>query len=198
MDIKIRQGVATDVAHTTPLILNAAESLLTAIFGHNTNKTAEGYLAHAWQQGGGQYGFKNHWVAVNASDDSHVIGLVTAWHSKLGAAFDRATLDSITSYFTLDEAMTVLMRNQTVAVNLTPPTNTELMIGHLSVAKAGMGKGIGSALVDHMQARAQKLKKRKLVLDVEITNIDAIRFYQKNNFTEESINKGFIRFSKPV
>ncbi len=127
-----------------------------------------------------------------------MLGVVTAWHSKLGAAFDRATLDSITSYFTLDEAMTVLMRNQTVAVNLTPPTNTELMIGHLSVEESARRAGVGSMLVDTMHARAEKLKKRKLVLDVEVSNVSAIRFYQHHGFEEESINKGFIRFSRKV
>ena len=40
MEIKIRQGVASDAAQTTPLILNAAQSLLTSIFGQNKNKTA--------------------------------------------------------------------------------------------------------------------------------------------------------------
>ena len=195
MEIIIRQGIASDAAQTTPLILNAAQSLLTSIFGHNKNKPADGYLAHAWELGGGQYGFKNHWVA---SKDSEILGVVTSWHSKLGAAFDRATLDSITSYFTLDEAMTVLMRNQTVAVNLTPPTTTELMIGHLSVAESAKRSGVGSRLVDIMHERAEKLKKRKLVLDVEVSNIPAIRFYQHHNFQEESINKGFIRFAKPV
>ncbi len=195
MEIEIRQGLASDAAQTTPLILNAAQSLLTSIFGHNKNKTADGYLAHAWELGGGQYGFNNHWVACSGDE---VLGVVTAWHSKLGAAFDRATLDSITSYFTLDEAMTVLMRNQTVAVNLTPPTNTELMIGHLSVEESARRAGVGSMLVDTMHARAEKLKKRKLVLDVEVSNVPAIRFYQHHGFEEESINKGFIRFSRKV
>ena len=195
MDTKIRQGVASDAAQTAPLILSAAESLLVSIFGHNQTKTADGYLAHAWQLGGGQYGFQNHWVA---EDGDHILGVVTSWHSKLGAEFDRATLDSITSYFSLDEAMTVLMRNQTVAINLTPPTNTELMLGHVAVAKHAKRKGIGTALVDAMHARAEKLNKRKLVLDVELSNIDAIRFYQHAGFSEESINKGFIRFARPV
>jgi len=195
MDIKIRLGVASDAAQTTPLILSAAESLLTSIFGHNQNKTAEGYLFHAWQLGGGQYGYNNHWVAEKKGE---VLGVITSWHSKLGAAFDRATLDSITSYFTLDEAMNVLMRNQTVAVNLTPPDNTELMLGHLAIAPAGQRKGIGTALVDAMHKRAEKLKKRKLVLDVELANVDAIRFYQHVGFSEESINKGFIRFARDV
>ena len=195
MKIEIRQGEASDAAQTTPLILNAAQSLLTSIFGHNKNKTAEGYLSHAWELGGGQYGFKNHWVACSGEE---VLGVVTAWHSKLGAAFDRATLDSITSYFTLDEAMTVLMRNQTVAVNLTPPTNTEFMVGHLSVEESARRTGVGSMLVDAMQVRAKKLKKRKLVLDVEVSNVSAIRFYQRHDFVEESINKGFIRFARSI
>ncbi|BFT32000.1 hypothetical protein D210916BOD24_31760 [Alteromonas sp. D210916BOD_24] len=195
MDIKIRQGAASDVAQTAPLILSAAESLLTCIFDESRDKTADGYLSHAWQLGGGQYGYKNHWVAVQGE---RVLGVVTSWHSRLGVQFDRATLDSITSYFTLDEAIMVLMRNQTVAVGLTPPTNTELMVGHLAVSEDNQRNGIGSLLIDTMQRRAEKLKKRKLVLDVEIANIAAIRFYQRLNFTEESINKGFIRFARPV
>ena len=65
MEIKIRQGVASDAAQTTPLILNAAQSLLTSIFGQNKNKTAEGYLSHAWELGGGQYGFKNAWTHIH-------------------------------------------------------------------------------------------------------------------------------------
>ena len=31
MEIEIRQGVASDAAHTTPLILSAAQTLLTSI-----------------------------------------------------------------------------------------------------------------------------------------------------------------------
>ena len=195
MEINIRQGVASDAPFATPLILSAAESLLNAIFGHSKDKTALGYLAHAWQLGGGQYGFENHWVADKGTQ---VLGLVTAWHSKLGAAFDRATLDSITSYFTLDEAIAVVMRNQTVAVNLTPPSNTELMIGHLAVSENGRRQGIGRSLVNAMQVKATELQKRHIVLDVEVSNIEAIRFYQSLGFNEEAINKGFIRFYRSV
>ena len=195
MDIKIRLGAASDAAQAAPLILSAAESLITSIFEHNPQKTALGYLTHAWQLGVGQYGFKNHWVAESAKG---ICGVVTSWHSKLGAAFDRATLDSMTSYFTLDEAMTVLVRNQAVAVNLSPPQNTELMIGHLSIAEYAKRQGVGSALVETMQKRAEKLNKQKMVLDVEVENIPAIRFYQNLGFSEASINKGFIRFSRDV
>lgn len=195
MQINIRQGVASDAPFATPLILSAAEPLLNAIFGHAKDKTALGYLTHAWQLGGGQYGFENHWVAEK---DNQILGLVTAWHSKLGVAFDRATLDSITSYFTLDEAIAVVMRNQTVAVNLTPPSNTELMIGHLAVAESGKRQGTGRSLVNAMQAKATELQKRHIVLDVEVSNTTAIRFYQSLGFSEETINKGFIRFNRNV
>ena len=195
MEINIRPGVASDAPFATPLILSAAESLLNAIFGHSKDKTALGYLDHAWQLGGGQYGFENHWVAEKGNQ---ILGLVTAWHSKLGTAFDRATLDSITSYFTLDEAITVVMRNQTVAVNLTPPSNTELMIGHLAVSEDGKRQGIGRSLVDTMLEKAVELQKRHIVLDVEVSNIAAIRFYQSLGFSEEAINKGVIRFYRSV
>ena len=48
MEIKIRQGVASDAAQTTPLILNAAQSLLTSIFGQNKNKTAGHLYMSRW------------------------------------------------------------------------------------------------------------------------------------------------------
>ena len=89
MEIKIRQGVATDAAQTTTQILNESHSFLTTKKVQKKNKKAQGYLSHVWELGGGQYGFKNHWVACSGDE---VLGVVTSWHSKLGATFDRATL----------------------------------------------------------------------------------------------------------
>lgn len=130
--------------------------------------------------------------------DNTVVGVITAWHSKLGSEFDRATLDSITTFYSLDESMLVLMRNQAVSVGLVPPTAHELMLGHIAVDAAHRKTGIGRFMIESMLIHAKKLKKRAIVLDVQLSNVPAIRFYQRLNFSELAVNSGFVRFSLNV
>jgi ribosomal protein S18 acetylase RimI-like enzyme len=66
----------------------------------------------------------------------------------------------------------------------------------LAIATEGQRQGVGRKLVQKMFEQAKALKKRHLVLDVEVSNIAAIRFYQSQGFIEDSVNKGFIRFSR--
>ena len=49
-------------------------------------------------------------------------------------------------------------------------------------------------MIAHMRDYAIELKKQALVLDVQISNIAAIRFYQNVNFKEHSVNGTFVRF----
>ena len=191
MDIKIRQGLVSDASQAVPLLLSAAEDLLVSVFGNGDTRHTLDFLTHAWKGKYGQYGCNNHWVAVV---DDVVVGVITAWHTKLGPVFDRASLDSITTFYSLDDAMAVLMRNQAVAVGLTPPSATELMLGHVAVDSIARRGGIGRAMIAHMRDYAIELNKQALVLDVQISNIAAIRFYQNVNFKEQSVNGTFVRF----
>jgi len=193
MGVMIRKGQPGDADVAAPLILSAAEALIAAVFGHNDKQTALNYLMHAWEHGDGQYGCHHHWVATQ---EDKPLGVVTAWHTKLGAAFDRATLDSITSFFSMDEAISILMRNQTIAVKLTPPTPNELMIGHVAVVASAQGLGVGRKLIEHMVDYGITLNKQKVVLDVELKNTAAIRFYQRLQFNEDSVNGSFVRFER--
>lgn len=195
MSIKIRLGEPDDATEAAPLIFSAAQGILTAIFGADDATKALTFLQHAWRLKGGQYGCSSHWVAVQ---DERIVGVVTAWHVALGAAFDRATLDSITSFFSLDEAVQVLMRNQVLAVELAPPTKTQFMLGHLAVAAHSRRMGVGSMLIDNMRTQAKSMNKQSIVLDVELTNTAAIRFYQALAFSEDTLTKKFVRFIQPL
>ena len=195
MTLTIRKGVPTDAASAVPLILSAAYELLVSIFGDEDEEKTRAFLHHAWCKAQGQYGCQNHWVAVK---DNNVVGVVTAWHTKLGSAFDRATLDSITTFYSLDESMLVLMRNQAVSVGLVPPTPHELMLGHIAVDTAHRKSGVGRFMIAHMITHARTLKKQTIVLDVQLSNIPAIRFYQRLNFSELAVNSGFVPFSLNV
>ena len=49
----------------------------------------------------------------------------------------------------------------------------------LAVLPELQGQGVGSALLDRVDARLQELKIDDLVIDVVSTNIDAIRLYER-------------------
>ena len=191
MDIEIRHGRVSDAEYAVPLLISAAEELLVSVFGNGDMEVTHAFLTHAWEGKYGQYGCNSHWVAVV---DDVVVGIITAWHTRLGPVFDRASLESITTFFNLDDAMAVLMRNQAVAINLTPPSTTELMLGHVAVDAIARRGGVGRAMMAYMRDYALQLNKRSIVLDVQISNIAAIRFYQNVNFKEQSVNGSFVRF----
>lgn len=195
MSFTVRKGVPADACEASPLLLSSAHDLLTAIFGADDAAQTVAFLQHAWRLAGGQYGCNNHWVAC---EKNQLVGVITAWHTELGPGFDRATLDSITEFYSLDEAMKVVMRNQALAVELPPPAATELMIGHVAVASSCQRKGVGSSLIAHMREHAIALNKQTMVLDVELSNIPAIRFYQGLGFHEAGITGKFLRFTHPV
>lgn len=195
MSVHIRPAESDDRDVAVPLLLDAGERLLTTIFGNGDREAALNYLTHAWQEGAGQYGFTNHWVAqVN----DQIAGLVTCWHDKLPADFDRATLTSITDHFGLDGSIDVVMRSQQFSAALHPPTPTELAIGHLAVAHSARRKQVGSALLGAMYEKAVSLRKFAIVLDVEAANTGAVAFYLANGFGEHRACPPFLQMIKAV
>ncbi len=195
MLVEIRRGRPEDAKAAAKLIHSAAEEVITDLFGDGCKTKANKFLVHAWHHGRGQYGYEFHWVAQYQSE---VVGVITAWHTNLGHAFDRATLDSITAFFDIDESLDVLVKNQLISAELIPPQEHEWMLGHIAVAPAHRDKGIGRMLVSTMYQMAKQFDKSLVVLDVHVQNVPAIRFYQRLGFKEQQVNGQFIRFSKAV
>lgn len=195
MNLNIRQATAADMASAVPLLLDSGEQLLIDIFGNGERDSAYQYLCFAWSNGEGQYGFKNHWVACI---DDDVVGLMTCWHDKLPADFDRDTLSSITEHFGLDQSIDVVMRSQRFSAALHPPLATELGIGHLSVAAGARRQGVGRALLRVAEKTAREHKKFAMVLDVEVSNETARRFYKALGFGEHQHAAPFIQMIRAV
>lgn len=195
MLVEIRRGRPEDAQAAANLILSAAEEVITDLFGDGCKSKAYKFLVHAWHHGRGQYGSEFHWVAQFGSE---VVGVITAWHTNLGREFDRATLDSITAFYDIDESLDVLVKNQLISAELTPPEGHEWMLGHVAVAPTHRDKGVGRKLVATMYPLAKRFEKSSVVLDVHVKNVPAIRFYQRLGFQEQQVNGQFIRFAKAV
>lgn len=195
MTVVVRQATARDVEVAVPLLLDAAERLLTSIFGNGNRDEAFAFLFAAWLRGTGQYGFENHWLACV---DDNIVGIASCWHDALPEHFDRDTLNAITDYFGIDEALEVVIRSQEHAIALHSPLVLEMGIGHLAVAAGARRSGVGTALVRYMECKARKLGKLSLVLDVEAQNLGALRFYEALGFVGQQSFAPFITMTKGV
>lgn len=191
----IRPARADDYQAATALLFLSGERLLTEIFGNGDEAQTRRYLQFAWQQGSGQYGFENHWVAET---DDKLVGLLTCWHDELPADFDRATLSSITDFFGLDQSIDVVMRSQRFSAALHPPMATELGVGHLAVADEARRQGVGRALMTCADEQARLRGKFAVVLDVASENQSAIAFYRALGFGEQQGETPFIQMIRAV
>jgi len=195
MTVNVRAARHDDRDVAVPLLLDAGERLLTTIFGNSDRQAALDYLMFAWGLGGGQYGFKNHWVAESHSE---IKGLITCWHDGLPDDFDRVTLTSITDHYGLDKSIDVVMRSQQFSAALHPPSSTELAVGHLAVCHEARRQQVGSHLLAHMLEKASSLRKFAVVLDVEASNTPAVAFYKAQGFGEHRTCPPFIQMIKSV
>jgi ribosomal protein S18 acetylase RimI-like enzyme len=192
---RIRKARKEDVGCAILLLLDAGTRLIIDVFGDGNRELALSYLSFAWQLGAGQYGYENHWVCEM---DGKPVGLVTCWHNKLPANFDRDTLTSVSEYYGLDVAIEVVMRSQSYLAALETPMATELGIGHLAVHPDFQRRGVACQLVLEMENEARRMKKNALVLNVEEDNLTALAFYKKRGFGTHRRFSPFIQMIKAV
>jgi ribosomal protein S18 acetylase RimI-like enzyme len=186
--MQYRQAEQQDAQTLARLIFDSSASLLTATFDITPQYSAFNFLVASLAEPDGQYGYKNHWVAVK---DKQVIGCISAWHSKLSTEFHQATLKAITDFYGLEHALTVLHINQILQDCIPEIALNEWCIGHLSVCDIHQRQGIGKALIKLMYTQAIKHKKSLISLDVEAANQGAIDFYLTQGFsinTESAIS----------
>ncbi|NVK55823.1 MAG: GNAT family N-acetyltransferase [Alteromonadaceae bacterium] len=189
----IRNAEKDDGSVAVQLLFNAGQYLLTEVFGMGDPDTAVDYLMSAWDKGGGQYGYKNHWVAET---NGEVTGLISCWHDRLPEDFDRITLASVVDHFGIDNALEIVMRSQRFLALLETPLFTELGLGHVAVAKSARRKGIGTALINFMELKGRNMKKNALVLNCSLKNHGAIAFYKNLGFGIHRTNDHFVQMIK--
>ncbi|MDC8829305.1 GNAT family N-acetyltransferase [Alteromonas gilva] len=191
----IRNAEKNDGSVAVDLLFSAGKYLLTEVFGMGHPDTAFDYLLSAWDKGGGQYGYQNHWVAET---DGEITGLVSCWHNQLPEDFDRLTLASIVDHYGIDNALEIVMRSQRYLALLESPLFTELGIGHLAVSEKARRKGIGAALINFMEIKGQGMQKNALVLNCSVDNHGAIAFYKKLGFGVHRSNDQFVQMIKAL
>ncbi len=179
--VEIKTASVEDSKAVAELIFKSAPVLLPKLFGNV--QTAKEYLFNSCQLEDGQYSAARHKAVFY---DSKLVGAFTLWHSDMGNAFHRATLESLTSFLPIEQIAKILHFNEQLLHAFPPPKPHELCIGHLSVDEEYQGMGIGKKIIALAINEAKTLNKSHLVLDVDEQNEQAVSFYEACRFTVSS------------
>ena len=181
----IQRGDLSQSAAIAQLIYASEPTLLSFLFGGVTQ--TQDYLQQACSQAHGQFSANYHWVALEHANA--VEGICDNWLSVMPAEFQLGTISSLREFLSPEQIIHLLAYKESVDACFVAPQSHQVCLGHVSVFSGSKHKGIASALIAHTVEYTKESAKREIVLDVEATNVGAIKCYLKAGFTELKHNK---------
>jgi ribosomal protein S18 acetylase RimI-like enzyme len=176
--IAFRPAAAEDVEPAVALIYSSGPAAFDLVFSHGRPNGAQDFLAYAFRQGGGEFGWRNHVAGVEAG---RVVAIGAGWDGKQSIAFTLAAARQIFGFFGPVKAWGVILRGLKVESVIRPAGAGELFyVGHLGVDPAMRSRGLGAQLVAHLLASASACP--KAVLDVNVGNPRAQALYERLGF----------------
>lgn len=181
--MNIRLATQADAQILAKLIFASAPELLAITLDVDTKFSATNFLRNNLQTADGQYGYANHWVA---EINHQVVGCISAWHSDLPNTFHQATLRKLSEFYGLVHTLSVVHVSQVLQDCIPKPEKDELCFGHFAVLNTFQKQGVGSALLSFIHKKALGSGKSVLSLDVQSSNTQALDFYFKKGFVQQS------------
>ncbi len=177
MAIAFRPAAPADVEAAVPLIYSSGPAAFDFVFSHARPKGAQDFLAYAFRQGGGEFGWRNHVAGVA---DGRVVAIGAGWDGRHSIAFTLAAARQIFGFFGPVKAWGVMLRGLKVESVIRPAGAGEFYIGHLGVDPALRSRGLGAQLTAQLLALATDCP--KAVLDVDAGNPRAQALYERLGF----------------
>lgn len=173
-----------DAEAAVPLVYSSGPAAFDYVFDCGQAGGAQAFLAHAFRAGGGEFGWRNHEVAVV---DDRVVAVGSAFDGRSVPGFTLAGALQIFSFFGPLRAWAVIVRGLRTESIIRPPPGSELYLCHLGVREDLRGQGIGRRLVEHLLGRLEPGRHRAATLDVAVTNPRAQALYERLGFTIEAL-----------
>lgn len=188
MAFQIRAARADDAAAAVPLMYSSGPAAFDYVFARGgTDATA--FLGHAFTDGGGEFGYRNH---VVGEFDGHVVAVGAGFGHAEAAAFTLAAARQILGHYGWRAGGTILRGLRTERV-IRPPGRGEHYLAHLAVAREFRGHGFGSQLVAWFIAQARHLSRPVVTLDVALDNPRAEALYARLGFELECERPSLLR-----
>lgn len=178
--IRFRPASADDVEVAVPLIYSSGPAAFDYVFAVPGRSDAQAFLRHAFVDGAGEFGWRNHCVG---EFDGQVVAAGAGFGAETHWPFTLAAARQILGYYGLRHAPGVMARGLRVESVIPPPSSDMHYLAHLGVAPALRGQGIGRALIDYLAAVAREQGRHRMVLDVAVSNPRAEALYARCGFT---------------
>ena len=177
--VRFRPAAAADVGAAVPLIHSSGPAAFEYVFAVPGYSDAQAFLRHAFVDGAGEFGWRNHWVGEL---NGQVVAAGAGYGAEAQWDFTLAAARQILGFFGWRHAAGVIARGLRVERVIVPPKGEMHYLAHLGVDPAWRGRGIGRALIDHLARQAAGRGRLRLALDVAVTNPRAQALYEQCGF----------------
>ena len=179
MTIKIRKCKATDVAEVVPLMYSSGPESFRYVFSVDSEDQAVGFLHHAFCQGDGEFGYKDHQVVI---EGGRIIALVGRRTAKDNLMYTMAAIKQILGYYSLYRGVGVLIRGLRFEAIVAPPIKDVICLHNLAVSPEQQGNGVGAQLIKCFLAQEKEKGMTTVSLNVAETNPRAKVLYERLGF----------------
>ena len=178
MPLTFRRARPADVDAAVPLIYSSGPDAFDYAFARPGRNSAQDFLRYAFLQGGGQFGWRQHWVGEH---DGQVVAAGTVFGGEANLGYLLAATRQILGFFGLG-AFGVMRRGLQLERIICPPPRKTLYLAHLGVAPTLRGEGLGSQLIDHFLQIGRSSGLPMAALDVSTANPKAQALYERLGF----------------
>jgi ribosomal protein S18 acetylase RimI-like enzyme len=175
-----RPASAADVAVAVPLIHSSGPAAFDFVFSVPGGGDAQAFLRRAFVDGAGEFGWRNHVVGVL---DGAVVAVGAGYGGDAKWSFTAAAARQILGHYGWRHATEVIVRGLRTEAVIPPPAGDMYYLGHLGVSPELRGRGVGTALVEHLLQARPAQARGPVILDVATSNPDAQRLYRRLHFT---------------
>lgn len=179
MSLEFRLAHAIDVDLAVPLIYSSGPIAFDYVFARQSKGDAQDFLRYAFQDGAGEFGYRNHVVGVL---DGEVACVGSGFTGETGLSFTLSAVRQIFAHYGVFQAWNVIRKGLLMERLVQPPSKHMYYIGHLGVRPELRGQGIGTQLIEHLLS-PHHINGRSLVgLDVAVSNPRAQALYERLGF----------------
>ena len=178
MPLTFRRARPDDVDAAIPLIYSSGPDAFDYAFARPGRNSEQDFLRYAFVQGGGQFGWRQHWVG---EQDGKVVAAGTVFGGEVTLGYMLAATRQILGYFGL-AAPGVVRRGLQLERIICPPPRRTLYLAHLGVTPDLRGEGLGSQLIEHFLQIGRSNGLPMAALDVSVANPKAQALYERFGF----------------
>lgn len=176
--VQFRRAGPDDALAAVPLIYSSGPAAFDYVFSARSGD-AQAFLQRCFVDGAGEFGWRNHWVGIV---DGRVVAVGAGYGADSKWPFTLAAARQILGHYGARQGLSVISRGLRVESLIRPPDGDMHYLAHLGVVPELRGRGVGRALIDQLIGTARDAGRRRVVLDVAVSNPRAEALYRRAGF----------------